>query len=90
MTPPSTDRTFRKYEHLEKTQKINLGWIGRFFGVLQVKPENIAAFVVTVLTLALIVLPFIPLNEEMFNTTFTGILSLLTLTLGYLFGKSTR
>lgn len=88
MTSPSTDRTYRKYEHLEKTQKINLGWIGMFFGSQQEKPGNIAAIVVTASILCLIGLPFTPLNEDMLSAAFTGLLSLLTLTLGYLFGKS--
>ena len=72
------------------SRKMEMGWIGRFFGGATEKPGNIAGAVI-VLSIAMIAMAsFASPGDQQFprRELFTLFGGLATLALGYLFGRS--
>jgi hypothetical protein len=68
---------------------LEMGWIGKVFGSVQDKPGNIAGFAIIASFLVLVGILVVSAMDPAFKTDavlpiFTGII---TLALGYLFGK---
>jgi len=78
-------------EQGRKSRQTEMGLIGRVFGNATEKPGNIAGFAIAISALMILVLAFAPINPkvpvEQLLTMFGGII---TLALGYLFGKSSQ
>lgn len=76
----------KRYAFEEKRTYLESGVLGRFFGSNQVAPMNISGFVVGLLVVACVVLiPARGVAESM--EYFKVVVPLITLVLGYLFGK---
>jgi hypothetical protein len=76
---------------LLQTKKMDLesGWLGRFFGAPTHSPYNIAGLLIFLLLLSGILVSFFPfLFTIKASEYWTIIVPLITLALGYLFGKS--
>ena len=78
-----------------------LGWLGRTFGGRREKPGNISALVICMIfafifvafiaeVVANIWFPFTGHSSVPFDRIFTGLTSIVTLILGYLFGSNER
>ena len=80
---PTTDPKF-----LLQSKKMDLeaGWIGKVIGSPKNAPNNIAFVVVTLVLIAGVVVNFVFPNDRV--KFWKTILPILTLTLGYLFGKN--
>jgi len=76
------------FEHQEKMQDAQLGWVGRIWGSRFEKPGNISAIVAIALVLYLGILIFTDSDNPKFDDVFSGISTIVTLILGYLFGSS--
>jgi uncharacterized membrane protein HdeD (DUF308 family) len=77
---------------LLRTKEMDLesGWLGKFFGAPSNAPFNIAGLLILLLTVSGIVVSFFPPSSAMNASDYwTKILPLITLALGYLFGKTT-
>lgn len=73
-------------EHLLKVKKMDLdsGWLGKFFGGPTHSPMNIAGLLIVLLVFTGIIMSlFIKSSDEYW----TNIIPVVTLALGYLFGK---
>jgi hypothetical protein len=81
----------QRYYDIEHTRmSLEAGWLGKVFGSATNAPTNIAGFFVGVLTLTIIVLGFVFVPSNISAMEFLNYLApLITLVLGYLFGKST-
>jgi hypothetical protein len=78
------------YETQRSSRSLEMGWLGRALGNAAEKPGNIAGFAIVASFLILIAILWISAKDSSFRTeavipVFTGII---TLALGYLFGKS--
>ena len=79
--------------HRQKTFKEELGWLGRPFGGRKEKPGNISGLVIVACFALLAVAYLLPPSENLgmeFEQIFSGLLSIVTLILGYLFGSNDR
>ena len=65
------------------------GWLGRAFGDVKNKSGNIAGFVIALSFLMLFTLCFVP-DSPHADKLATGCIALITLALGYIFGKAER
>ena len=79
-----------EYEHVENTQKNNLGLFGKLWGGRTEKPGNISALLLLVLVVFLGFHLFGNKPGEKFDEIFAGITSIMTLILGYLFGSTDK
>jgi hypothetical protein len=86
-----TEDVPQRYYDIEQTRmSYEAGYLGRFFGSKTNAPTNIAGLFVGILTLTIIVLGFIFVPDDISAMDFLNYLApLITLVLGYLFGKST-
>lgn len=69
------------------------GWVGRFLGTNTANVAMNIAFILCIILLAIVIGDFIRIsfNEEGFNyELFESVIPVLTLTLGYIFGKGTN
>ena len=83
----------KELAHNERNFRNELGWLGRTFGGRREKSGNISGLVICACFVFLIVAYFHPHKEEMgisFERIFSGLLSVVTLILGYLFGSNDR
>jgi len=91
---PKPDKTAadeqKFFAHEENMQNAQLGWIGKIWGARTEKPDNVSAIIGIVLTVYLGVLIFWYPDNSQFSDIFSGITSIITLILGYLFGSSDR
>ena len=76
------------FDHQKGEHERDLGWIGRCFGGRSEKPGNISAFVIVVCFAIIAALIFILIESDKFEKVFAGLLSVITLVLGYLFGSN--
>lgn len=84
------DAEGRRQEREEETKRLTLetGWLGRVIGSSKNAPNNIAFLVVVLLIVSGIVVNFVYPNDRV--EYWKLILPVLTLTLGYLFGKNSK
>jgi NADH:ubiquinone oxidoreductase subunit 4 (subunit M) len=93
---PKTTNNDVKLTEIETQRKVKeLGWLGHFFGSPQVSPYNIAGFTVLLLLVCgavytLCVVIWWNNDIEKIKGFWGIIIPLLTLVMGYLFGKSTN
>jgi len=78
-----------RYALEERKMNLDAGVLGRFFGSAASAPTNIAGFVVCLLTVICVVVLFLPSNVPA-GEFIKLILPVITLVLGYLFGKNIR
>jgi len=79
--------------HEQETFKNELGWLGRPFGGRKEKPGNISGLVIVACFALLLVAYLYPPTDNLgmtFEQIFAGLLSIVTLILGYLFGSNDR
>ena len=76
-----------RFAHVEKMQGAQLGWLGRLWGSSSEKAGNIAGFLLIVLVLYLGIMIFYFAESKIFDDVFGTMTSIVTLILGYLFGK---
>jgi hypothetical protein len=74
--------------HAVRLRQLDLGWVGYFFGPSTAAPTNIAGIVVVLFAVTTVILAFVPAKLPAMEFL-TLVLPVVTLTLGYLFGKST-
>ena len=86
----STSEDKEAYAHKESMQIANLGWVGRIWGAKSEKPGNVSAMVLLIFSLILGIFIFTLTDSEHFQYIFSGMTSIITLILGYLFGSSDR
>jgi hypothetical protein len=86
-----TEDVPQRYYDIEHTRmSLEAGWLGGIFGSKERAPTNIAGFFVAILTLTIIVFGFVFVPSHISAMDFLNYLvPLITLVLGYLFGKST-
>ena len=89
VVPPEED--FARRYALEQTRMtLEAGWLGKVFGSATNAPTNIAGLFVGILTLTIILTGIIFVPSHISAIDFLNYLApLITLALGYLFGKST-
>jgi len=77
-------------EGQKEHRKQEMGWLGRVFGSVEDKPGNITGFVIILLIAAICALAFLGPGDPNFpvDKVLTAFLSILTIALGYLFGRS--
>ena len=79
-------------EHASRSQKMDMGYMGRLFGSIQHKPGNIAGFVVVssfiLLAIVLIWVPDTPSLTKKDALLIVG--GFISLGLGFLFGRSSN
>lgn len=94
VSPPKPDRMAadeeKMFSHQENMQNAQLGWIGKIWGAKSEKPGNVSAIIAILLAGYLGVLIFYQPDNARFDDIFTGLTSIVTLILGYLFGSSDR
>ena len=83
--PESNEIEF--FAHAERTQKTNLGLIGKVWGSKEEKPGNISGTISIIVVVFLIILTICCSEIVHFDKLYAGIFSIITLTLGYLFGR---
>ncbi len=92
--PPKPDRMSADEEkffaHEENMQNAQLGWIGKIWGAKSEKPGNVSAIIALLLAGYVGALVFLQPDNPRFDDVFTGLMSIITLILGYLFGSSDR
>ncbi|MCY4300348.1 MAG: hypothetical protein OXC68_01250 [Aestuariivita sp.] len=79
--------------HEQETFKSELGWLGRLFGGRKEKPGNISGLALVACFAFLLIAYIYPSTEGSgvtFERIFAGLLSVVTLILGYLFGSNDR
>lgn len=83
---PTTDN-----EYFLESKKLDLeaGWVGKFFGSKTNAPTNIAGIFITLLLISGVVVLFFSSNIQPLEYWKT-IIPLLTLAIGYLFGKGAK
>jgi len=88
---PTTEEDFVRRYALDQTRMtLEAGWLGKIFGSATNAPTNIAGFFVGILTLTIIIVGFVFVPSSISAMDFLSFLApLITLALGYLFGKST-
>jgi hypothetical protein len=86
----SEDVPQRYYNIEQMRMALEAGWLGGIFGSKERAPTNIAGFFVGILTVTIIIFGFIFVPTHISAMDFLNYLApLITLVLGYLFGKST-
>ena len=82
----------RVLEHQRETFQSELGLLGKLFGGRKEKPGNISGVALIFCLLYLAVAHHQATSEswDSFERVFTGLISVVTLILGYLFGSSDR
>lgn len=81
----------RYFDHQESMQKVQLGILGKLWGAKHEKLGNFSGAILVILTLylgAILIVTIVQENNENFLHIFSGITSIITLILGYLFGSS--
>ena len=68
----------------------HLGQLGKFFGSPEIAPTNIAGFIGFLVILGGIIIPFINPKVDFMDFWKTIVLPIVTLLLGYLFGKNSK
>jgi hypothetical protein len=69
---------------------VEVGWLGKFFGTSTNAPTNIAGLVIALLTLTIIGIGLVFVPSTIPPRDFLNVVvPIVTLALGYLFGKST-
>ena len=76
-----------RFAHVEKMQGAQLGWLGLLWGSASEKAGNIAGFLLIILVLYLGIMIFCFPESKIFDDVFGTMTSIVTLILGYLFGK---
>jgi hypothetical protein len=96
MTDPAGEQaTYRPAEDIDRRyliaqMSVEVGFLGKFFGTSTNAPTNIAGFVVCLLTLTIIVAGLLLVPSPIPGMDFLNVVvPIITLALGYLFGKST-
>ena len=92
---PAEEQDIERRYALERTRMtLEAGWLGKFFGSATNAPTNIAGLILVIFTVASIIVLFVP--SPMFELAkmpvidyLKLVLPVITLVLGYLFGKST-
>ena len=77
----------RRYALEERRMSLDAGWLGKIFGSAASAPTNIAGFVVCLLVVIICVVGFLKMPTAEFVER---VIPIITLALGYLFGKNTR
>ena len=94
VSPPKPDRMAadeeKMFAHEENMQNAQLGRIGKIWGAKSEKPGNVSAIIALVLATYLGLLIFCQPDNAHFDDVFSGITSIITLILGYLFGSNDR
>ena len=83
----------QQHEHENGLKDKDLGWLGKIFGGDSIASKNITGFVCGILLLGVFVFSIIIYCKDKENTSFISellqyILPIITLSLGYLFGKN--
>lgn len=83
----------QQHDHENGLKDKDLGWLGKFFGGEKLSSKNITAFVCGILLIGVIVFSIIIYHNDKSNTSFICqlwdyVLPIITLSLGYLFGKN--
>ena len=79
--PKSIDALLRS-----KEMDLESGWLGKFFGAPTQLPGNVAGFAITILLVIGVIISMFPLAMSAIDY-WTKILPVITMVLGYLFGK---
>ena len=79
-----------KLEHAERTQRVTIGFVGKWFGAGAEKPGNISAIIALFVLFYLFGLTRYFHAHENFMDLIGSAFSILTLILGYLFGSSSH
>ena len=90
VTPQQEDRFFASgaRQHQIQLQKLELGFLGQFFGAGTKAGTNIAGFIAGLSILLLAVTFFINIQEV--ATVRSGLISIITSAMGYIFGASRK
>ncbi len=83
---PSEDTT-RRYALEERRMSLDAGWLGTIFGSSTYAPTNIAGFVVCLLVVIVCIVGFLKMPTAEFVER---VIPIITLGLGYLFGKKSE
>jgi hypothetical protein len=76
--------------YLIQRMTLEAGWLGKIFGSSTNAPTNIAGFVVGFLTIAIVVIGILFVPSSIPPSDFLNmVIPVVTLALGYVFGKST-
>lgn len=67
-------------------RKDEMGFLGRVWGASSAVPNNIAAFVILLSLIAMVILPLVIKDVSLCKYLWSGLTSLITLSLGYVFG----
>jgi hypothetical protein len=93
--PAGKEATYRPAEDIDRRyliaqMTVEVGWLGKIFGSSANAPTNIAGFVVCLLTVTIIVAGLLLVPSPIPGMDFLNVvIPIITLALGYLFGKST-
>jgi len=84
-----------QFDHKERMQETQLGWVGKIWGSRSEKPGNISAIVALILVLyigGLLATALFSPNVSFSDVSdaLAGVTSIVTLILGYLFGSNDR
>jgi hypothetical protein len=96
MTDPGGEQaTYRPAEDIDRRyliaqMTVEVGWLGKIFGSSANAPTNIAGLVIALFTLTVIVIGLLFVPSSIPPRDFLNVVvPIVTLALGYLFGKST-
>ena len=83
----------QQHDHENDLKEKDLGWLGKIFGGEKLSSKNITAFVCGILLIGVITFSIIIYRDDKINTSFISqlwdyVLPIITLSLGYLFGKN--
>ncbi len=76
-----------RYALEARRMSLEAGWLGKIFGSATYAPTNIAGFVVCLFVVIICVVGFLKMPTAEFVER---VIPIITLALGYLFGKNTR
>ena len=77
----------RRYALEERRMSLDAGWLGTIFGSSTYAPTNIAGFVVCILVVIVCIVGFLKMPTTEFVER---VIPIITLGLGYLFGKKSE
>ncbi len=90
---PQSERKMFDLDHEQKQFRNELGWLGKPFGGKKEKPGNISGLVIVFCFLLIGYAYVFPPDEKLgmtFEQILAGLISVITLILGYLFGSNDR
>jgi hypothetical protein len=85
---PTEEDFARRYALDQTRMTLEAGWLGKVFGSAANAPTNIAGFILFLFFISIIVVLFLEIRMEAVEYV-KLVLPVITLVLGYLFGKST-